>query len=185
MCLSFNRHRRIYSIKTEFEMNISITCNSNVKRLRITKLGRISLQDMYINLIAISQYAARNWRDTTSANMGSIRRWLRSRFPHKMWVVHNFPVFEEAETLCQESPIHDSSFGRNQPICRPELTWHQDGHHRIFSIKTVFGSNISITCNSNVKRLRTIKLGRISLQDMCIHLVVISQYVALNWRDPT
>ena len=151
------------SIKTEFGRNISITCSSNGKRLRITKHGRISLQDMCINLVVISQYAALNWRDTTSAHMGSIRRWLRTRFSHIKWVVHNFPVFEEAETLCQESPTHDLSFGRNQPICRPELTWHQDGHRRINSIKTEFGRNISVTCRSNVKRLRITKLGRISL----------------------
>ena len=102
-----NRHRRIDSIPTEFGRNISITCSSNVKRLRITKLGRISLQDKRINLVVISQYVTLNWRNTTSVNMGSVSRWLRTRFPHKKWVVHNFPVFEEAETLCQESPIHD------------------------------------------------------------------------------
>ena len=140
---------------------------------------------MWINLVVISQYAALNWRDTTSANMGSVRRWLRTRFPHIKWVVHNFPVFEEADTLCQESPINDLSFGSNQPICRPELTWHQDGHRRIYSIKTQFGRNISITCSSNVKRLRITKLGRMSLQDMWINLVVINQYAALNWRDTT
>ena len=140
---------------------------------------------MCINLVVFSQYAALNWRDTTTVNMGSVRCWLRTGFPHIKWVVHNFPIFEEAEFFCQESPIHDYSFGRNQPKFRSELTWHQDVHRRIYSIKTEFGRNISITCCSNVKRLRITKLGRISLQDMCIELVVISQYAALNWRDTT
>ena len=62
-------HRRIYCIKTEFGRNSSITCSSNVKRLKITKLGRIWLQDMCINLVVISQYASLNWRDTTSTNI--------------------------------------------------------------------------------------------------------------------
>ena len=94
----------MYSIKTEFWRNTSITCISNVKRLRITKFVRISLQDMCINLVVISHYAALNWRDSTSGNMGYVRRWLRKRFPHIMLVVHNFPVIEEAETCVRRVP---------------------------------------------------------------------------------
>ena len=47
-------------------------------------------------------------------------------------------------------------------------------------------SQSRIPCSSYVKRLRrTKKLVRISPQDMCINLVVISQYAILNWRDTT
>ena len=156
-----------------------------MKRLRITKLGRISFQGLVISLVVISQYAAPNWRDTTSGKRVSVRHSHRKRFPHIKWVVHNFPVFEEAETLCQESSTHDYSFGLNQPIYRPELKWRQDGHRRIYGIKTEFWRNNSITCSSIVKRLGIPKLGRISLQDVGINLVVISQYAALNWRETT
>ena len=86
-----------------------------MKRLRITKLERISLQDMCISLVVISQYATLNLRDTTSVDTGSEILWPRTRFPHIKCVVYNLPVFEEAETVCQESTTHDLSFGRNQP----------------------------------------------------------------------
>ena len=65
---------------------------------------------MCINLVLISKYAALNWRDNTSTNMGSVRRWLRTRFPHIKWVVHNFPVFWEVLAFLKTGKLYTTHF---------------------------------------------------------------------------
>ena len=52
---------------------------------------------MGMNLVVMNQYAALNWRGTTSANTGSIRCWLRTRCQLLKWFVHVFLVIEEAQ----------------------------------------------------------------------------------------
>ena len=65
---------------------------------------------MCINVVVISQYATLYWRDATSVNMGSVRRWLRTRFPHIKWVVYNFPVFEVVEIFPRTGKLCTTHF---------------------------------------------------------------------------